>query len=248
MIKVLFTLFLGFQIFCQESNLQYYCTAADSKSYECLLNLINSLHKTNFDNLYELSVFDLGFTHEQLTIIKKIEKVSVYEIEKSNWYKSAAIKKSLEKFPYVLWLNPESTVLQPLDNLFKYIQSNSYFLITIGDEYNHTGYKYSLENHTCKQLRYKFDLENLSRKWILSCEAISTNLMGFTKDVYNELVLQWYETSKNIVSDEQSLLTILAYIQGRKILRQDVTKQKPIYLDINDEQLPFYINSSLTLQ
>src|SRR5271170_46995 len=44
---------------------QYYCTAANSDYFGPLLNLIGSIHDTNFDKVSAIAVFDLGLTEDQ---------------------------------------------------------------------------------------------------------------------------------------------------------------------------------------
>ncbi|MDR3646567.1 MAG: hypothetical protein P4L22_03425 [Candidatus Babeliales bacterium] len=239
-----FIILLCFQINCQ-ANLQNYCTAADSKDYNALLNLIDSIHKTNLIQLGEILIFNSGLDQEQIKYLNNLKKVKVYKTEKTSSHMAFSIKQALEIVPYVLWISPDITVLKPLDALFKYIQSNTYFLTTIGDEYTNIGYKHTLE--VSPNLMHKFDLQDSSRRWILSCELINSNLMGFSKDIYNDLVLQFYEHSKE-TTYEQSLITVLAYIQGRKVLRQSHNPQLPIYLDINGEQVAFYLSSSLVFK
>ena len=45
---------------------QYYCTAANSDYFKILLNLIGSIHETNFDKLGGIAVFDLGLTEDEI--------------------------------------------------------------------------------------------------------------------------------------------------------------------------------------
>ena len=136
------------------TDYQYYCTASDSKYFNNLLNLIGSIHETNYKNLGEIAVFDLGLTKDQIEQLKKIDKISVIKIELTNpdllkqfktshsgkmvpgWYawKFVILKQALELFPYALWIDAGTTILRPLDNLFKYIQQSGYFLCTMGDE------------------------------------------------------------------------------------------------------------------
>ena len=136
---------------------QYYCTAADDHHFALLVNLIGSIHVTNFDHLGEIAVFDLGFTQEQINYLHTVEKVSVHRIKTlthpdiltrfnahpemkmvPGWYtwKFVILKESLDIFPHVLWVDAGTTILKPLDNLFKYIDQTGYFLSNMGDKVN----------------------------------------------------------------------------------------------------------------
>jgi len=75
---------------------QYYCTAADSKYFNLLLHLIGSIHNSNFEELKEVAVFNLGFSVSQKSVLQKIRKVKVYELEKVNSYLLKDLKTSLQ--------------------------------------------------------------------------------------------------------------------------------------------------------
>ena len=60
---------------------QYYCTAADSRFFPHLKNLIGSIHQTNFDVLGEIAVFDLGLINDQINNLQKMQKVTVNKVE-----------------------------------------------------------------------------------------------------------------------------------------------------------------------
>ena len=94
-----------------------FCTAADAKYFKRLLNLIGSLHHTNFDQTKEIAVFDLGLTNDQKETLNGIQKVKLYSIELTHpdlltqfvvrkivpgWYawKFVVLKQTLDIFPY----------------------------------------------------------------------------------------------------------------------------------------------------
>ncbi|MFI5333341.1 MAG: hypothetical protein ACHQVS_04555, partial [Candidatus Babeliales bacterium] len=62
----------------------YVCTAADEQFFKYVKNFIASVQHHNFNDLGEIAVFDLGFTSEQREELSRIEKVRVYDIERTN--------------------------------------------------------------------------------------------------------------------------------------------------------------------
>jgi hypothetical protein len=121
---------------------------SDEQYFNRLVNLIGSVHKTNFNNLKEIAVFDIGLTASQRNYLKKISKIKLCTLEPTNpdmlklfsynnkgrivrgWYswKPVVIKQALDMYEYVLFLDAGTTVLQPLDDLFTHIKQNNYFL------------------------------------------------------------------------------------------------------------------------
>lgn len=67
-----------------QHNPIYFCTAADSRYYWQALNLIGSIQKLHFKELGEIAVYNLGLTDEQRSTLNRIQKVKVYEVEKTN--------------------------------------------------------------------------------------------------------------------------------------------------------------------
>ena len=80
MIRLLLFLFL----FYHNAFSMNICTAADAIYFRHLLNFIGSLHKTNYDQLQVLMVYNLGLTEEQIQYLKHIEKLEVHEVRKVN--------------------------------------------------------------------------------------------------------------------------------------------------------------------
>ena len=254
---------LGLNVFATP---QYYCTAANAPFYDRLLNLIGSIHRTNYENLQEIAVFDLGLNQQMVNRLNAIDKVKVYKLKDSNpnllnvlrWFawKPAVIKESLEIFPYVLWMDAGTTVLQPLDNLFEYIVKTGYFLCTIGDEtvsspVNGVQFQHPVDWETTKFVRDRFHLEALENRWILPKESVMGGLVGASQTT--SFIQDWYQLTKDIryFADDgtapgagrhdQTLLSILGYQQNLKILLQDWTQQQPILLSIDEKEVPFYI-------
>src|SRR3990167_2993543 len=133
---VIVALLISYTIcFSQIPNIpQYYCTAIDSNYFNLFLNLLGSIHHTNFEQLEEIAVFDLGLNANQIAYLNKVQKLKVYSLQPTNpdmlkpfrlhpemgkmvpgWYswKYVAIKQALDMHPYVLWIDAGSTVLKP---------------------------------------------------------------------------------------------------------------------------------------
>lgn len=207
------------QAFTDTQKQLYFSTASDEKYFNLLLNLIGSIHKTNYKNLEEIAVFNLGMTKEQIQYLKTIEKVTVNEVEKTHpdilkqfvtnnygktvpgWYawKPVIMKQVLEKFPYCLWIDAGACILKPIDHLFKYIQQNGYFIHTIGTTRNQDGsFVNTVESQTTRYLLNKFDIKHISRNWILKEEPINCSFWGASRSALNSLVLPFYEFAKDL--------------------------------------------------
>lgn len=255
-------------IYSQSAPL-YFVTAANSLYYHKLINLIGSIHKTNFDNLGEIAVFDLGLTNEQISQLKAIKKVSINTVEITHphiitplhvvdtrmvpgyyAWKGVAIKQALERFPYVFWLDAGSTVLKPLDDLFKYIQQHGYFLGSVGgDAPKNVGWCIT------PYVVNKFCLTSPEYSWILNQECVMASFMGVSKPHLDKFILPLYELAKdlrNFKSDsinpgsisgghDQPLLSILAYSQNLKVFKFDYTQVHPMMLKVDDNEIPFNI-------
>jgi len=149
MVKKFVVLFLIVIAIIHSAIPQYYCFAADDKHYKLLENAIGSIHKTNFKNLVEIAVFDLGFTKSQLEKLSQISKLKIYEVERVNEFitapiltspggrrargafswKPVIIKQCLEMYPYVLYLDAQISILDSLDPIFQTIVDRGYFFL-----------------------------------------------------------------------------------------------------------------------
>lgn len=258
------------------ANLHYYCTASDKNYFQSLLNLIGSIHKTAFNSLGEIAVFDLGLDKEQIEQLNKIQKVSVHKIElthpdllkqfKTNhagktvpgWYawKFVILKQALELFPYALWVDAGTTILKPLDNLFKYIEQSGYFLCTIGDEKLNNQIYHPIRWGATEFVKDYFNLNSQDKKWILDQEPLLSGTIGVSRKCLNYFVKPLYELSRNlrIFEDDGTtpngfgtgrhdliVLSIFAYLNGLTIHNDDYTQQIPIYLNIRNKYETFYV-------
>jgi glycosyltransferase involved in cell wall biosynthesis len=254
---------------------QYYVTAADHKYFEFLLNLIASIHETNFDHLGEIAVANIGLTQEQIDKLNSIEKVRVFEVERANpdilkpfvvnkwgkevpgWYsfKPVTVKQALDRYPYVLWIDASSIVLKPLDNLFKHIQQNGYFVATIGNEIINGKYRFPMRWCTTKRVIEAFGLNEPELSWVMDAEQIMTTTFGISKDSA-PLFTDFFETSKDIslfIDDgstpdgigtgrhDQTVLSIFAYTHNLIVHKQDYTQEKPMPLMVDAKEMPFYM-------
>ncbi|HBR70479.1 TPA: hypothetical protein DIC20_03825 [Candidatus Dependentiae bacterium] len=210
--KFLFYFLSLFFILVHPTELQYYCTYADSRHYELLLNLIGSIHRIDFDRLGEIMVFDLGLNEGQRKHLDTIQKANVYEVEKVNsdiltpfvsspsgkiargWFtwKPVVIKQALDKYPYVLCIDAGVTVLKSLDYLFEYIREHGYFLIS------------NLPIMTCNIARrvtrsVLHDVINKEdpsiKNFLLKNDTImiSAGLQGLSRDVLDSYVVPMYK-------------------------------------------------------
>ena len=247
----------------------YFCTASDTKFFKILKSFIGSVHKTNFDHLGEIAVFNLGLTKKQINEINSMQKVHVYEVERTHpdiikqvkvdlggrtvpgWYawKPVAIKQALDMFPYVLWQDAGNVVLKPLDDLFEHIRQNGYLLLCGGRKN---------KNHTTQYLIKKFKLDQEDRKYVLDQNQCSAgSALGISRDnytAYNEFILPIYELTKDLrnFSDDgtcpggfgrarhdQTVFSIFTSLLKLNLMR---TSQRPtqIFLTIDGKKIPFY--------
>ena len=273
---------------------QYYCTAACKDYYDRVLNLIGSIHRHNFDNVIEIAVFDLGLNSNQIEILQKIAKVHVYSSIredypsllnryippdasshfgwqwKPGWYawKPIAIHEVLQKFPYVLWLDAGCTIQRSLDNLFRYIDQDGYFLATIGDDLfsdrfiiddegnQHLAPIHPLGLGTTQFVKEQFDLENPQNAWMLDQEFVMATLLGVAKRSELLFLNEWHALTQDIrnfaddgttpdgwgtARHDQTLLSILALRNNLKIFPLDSVQGTAINLDLQGDKHPLYM-------
>lgn len=192
----------------------YFCTAADDKHFPILLNMIGSIHLHNFYDVEKILVYDLGLSEINKTQLQNIKKVELCEVEATNpdiltdietgpnrkikglfSWKPVVIKDALDKCPYVLYLDSGTTVLKPLNDLFKHIEQNGYLLLDCGKSIRWMATKYVID---------KFDLESDDNRFLLDDDllGIDAGFQGVSRKVYDEYVLPMYELSKDIKNFE----------------------------------------------
>lgn len=188
----------------------YFCTAADDRHFPLLMNLIGSIHEHNFYETAQIRVYDLGMTEAQLHELKNIKRVVLCNVEKTNQdilnlietgknrsvrglfsWKPVIIKDSLDACEYVLYLDAGTTILSPLNKLFKHIIQNNYLFFDCG---------HSIKWMTPTHVIEKFDLDSDELRWLLADDTfgIDAGFMGVSRVLYDDFVLPMYELSKNI--------------------------------------------------
>lgn len=260
--------FSFFSSYCY--NPQYFCTAANAKYFDGLKALIGSIHKSNFDHLGQIAVFNLGLTKKQIDEINSMEKVKVYEVKLTHpdllkpfnvfgnkwvpgWYawKPVVIKQALDLFPYVVWQDAGNLTFRPLDDLFTHIIQKGYFLNRAGN---------LNKNHTTHYIIKKFNLDSQNNKWILELPQVEAGLIGISRTctiAYEKFLLPVYELTKDLKNFEddgtcplgfgwaryeQPLFTMLAYQLGLEIFTK-YKKPTQIYLHVDNQKIPFYLDS-----
>lgn len=192
---------------------QYYCTAADAGYFDRLMNLIASIHTTNYERLDTIAVFDLGLNQKQIQRLRHIKKVQVFELEKYNpaittpfssdnnnslkrapgWYafKDVALQQALGLFPYVLWIDAGSTVLKSLVNLFNHIEQQGYFFCTVGGCPVNWG--------STKILHDTFNLDTPESRWILEAEMVMGGVFGIKRDsvAHQQVLTPMYQAAQD---------------------------------------------------
>lgn len=244
----------------------YFCTAADSKYFAPLLNLIGSIHTTCFDRLGEIAVFDLGLTQEQIQHLNTIAKVSVHNVKLVHpdllkpckthhngktvpgWYawKFVILQQALDLFPYVLWVDAGTTILKPLDTLFNYIQQTGYFLSTIGDEKLNNQLRHPIQWCTTTYVKHYFQLDLPERKWILAQEPVLSNTIGASRKALDYLV----KPLRNFVDDLRLFVDDGTTPMGFGTGRHDLTllsifaylQGLTIHHQDHTQQIPIYLS------
>jgi|TARA_S200002703_G_scaffold153457_1_gene155070 hypothetical protein len=245
----------------------YFCTAADSNHYPVLLNQIGSIFKHNEKDLKNIAVFNLGLKPEEIATINSIDRVEVFEVEKTNplitesihcnngrWiaglfsWKPVVIKKSLEMFPYVLYMDSGTMLMNPANDLFDHIKENNYFVTDCG---------HSIKWMTPKYIINKLNLESDETKWILDDDTlgIDAGFQGVSREMLDSYIMPLYEMSKeiqNFLDDgtcpdglgtarhDQPLFSIQARKLGLDILKHDRDPEECI-LTFDNKKVPLHI-------
>jgi hypothetical protein len=208
----------------------YYCTAVDEAYFARLVNLIGSIHKNDFDNLGMIAVFDLGMTEEQSALLNTMQKVTIYQVEKKNadiltpfkthphgwkkrgWFswKPVVIKQSLDMFPYVLYVDAGTTILQPLTDLFKHIRQNGYFLLDTG---------HNIEQRITQPVIEKLlsEMSSADQTMILDKNTMELDggCQGLSSAVYLDYVLPMYNLASDLTLFMDDGSARLGFGEGR---------------------------------
>jgi len=255
----------GFNL--KDSIPMYFCTAADEKHYPLLVNMIGSIFHHNFYDVVSVRVYDIGLTDIQKAELANMKKVTVCEVERTNpdiltyietgvnrhvrglfAWKPVLIKDTLDHCEYALYLDAGTTILKPLNQLFRHIKQNGYLLFDCG---------HSIKKMTTKYLIDKLDLQSQDSEWILSDDTfgVDAGFMGISRQVYDEYVLPAYEFAKDIKNftddgtcpdgwgygrHDQTLFSILARLNGYELSYHD-NPNVDCHLTIDGKSVPFHI-------
>lgn len=198
-----------------QKNPVYICTASDEHYFPCLVNLIGSIHKNNFNEIEQIAVFNLGLTQAQLEYLSSIEKLAVYSIELTHpdlltrfntrpwgkpvpgWYawKPVILKQAFDLFGFdatIFWIDAGTTIYRDLSPLFAYTQQHGYFF--------HNGSPWPLNKETTQFVKNAFDLYSDKNIWMLADnqQGLEAGLMGVTRKVYETIVKPMYELTKDL--------------------------------------------------
>ncbi|MFZ5953484.1 MAG: hypothetical protein ACOYT8_00110 [Candidatus Dependentiae bacterium] len=263
-------LFLFVISFVHAQEPLHFCTASDSRYFNCLINLIGCLHKHNFDQIGTIAVFDLGMTAEQKEHVSRIAKVSIHDVEKVHpdiitpmqtthwgkmvpgWYawKAVIIKQALDMVDCVLYIDAGTTIYKPLDDLFKHIRHAGYFF--------HNGSPWCIQQETTQYVINKFDLASSEKKWLLDedIKGLEAGFMGLTRRVYDSFVMPAYQLAHDLrnFADDGScrggfgncrhdipIFSMIALLNGLTIYHHFKQPCQTLWLDTDEGKIPFHI-------
>ncbi len=266
---LLITLFPFFTFSTQ--NPIYICTAADEQYFPCLINLIGSIHKNNFDDIQEIAVFDLGLNQQQIAYLNGVEKLTIYPIEITHpdllkrintrtwgkpipgWYawKPVILKQAFDLFgdnSTIFWIDAGTTILKSLAHLFEYVEEKGYFF--------HNGCDWPINKETTNFVKKEFDLDNPEKAWLKSIPGMEAGFMGVTKKIYDQFILPMYRFSFDLryfaddgscpegfgyCRHDQALFSLVALTNNMTIFHHYAMPQEMLYLNVRGQMLPFHI-------
>lgn len=250
------------------SRLHYYCTVADEKHYQMVINLIGSIHAVDFENLQEIAVFDLGFTEKQKNTLSRMKKVRVCQVEKTHpdilkyfkssdggrmirgWFawKPVIIKQAADMYPYFLYMDAGTTVLRPLNDLFDYIQENGSFLMSIAP--------HTIEERITKPVIEKVVLQQSKedQELVMSPNTfmIDAGLQGFSSAVYQNYIMPVYNLTYDLSLFADDGSAKLGFGAGRHdqtifsmyvyLAKLKTLAQGWMNLKVNGRDIPFHVH------
>lgn len=200
---------LLFSFFALHPIPHYYATSADARHFSDLTKLISSIKRNDWQDRLEIVVFNLGLRSDQVRYLQRQDKVKVVELENVNpdalkcfdagnkrkitgWFiwKPIAIKQALDMYPYVLYLDADMLVLKPLENLFKHIEQNGYFLIDAESKI--------LDRVTKPVLDKIIDnMDLLDKQKVLASTMSCGGIQGLSRIMLKDYVLPIFEHAKD---------------------------------------------------
>jgi hypothetical protein len=189
-------------------------TAANSPYFNSLKTLIASLHRTSYEVVDKIYVFDLGLTKKQREAISKCLKTEVVDLPtnidsepKQHVYKPFCVHWGTNLAKNVLWLDAGVMALQSIQEIYNIIESEGIFLV--GDK------------HLNKKFTHDKCIEIMNAtKQELNDKQLSSGILGFKSNGnYQQLINEafHFSTINGCVSGnqqrhrhDQSVYSILA--------------------------------------
>lgn len=250
----------------ENGTLHYFCTVSDEKHYPLLINLIGSIHKNDFNHLDEIAVFDIGLNTDQRETLERMAKVKVFTVEKkhpdmltpfltANWgkvvrgwysWKPVLMKQALDMYPYFLFLDAGSLVLNSPDKLFKHIDQNGYLFVGVSHNIVDRMTSY-VKNHFVTRLKPEEQQIVMDK----NTQMIAGGVQGLSRYLYFDYIFPLYLIAGKLefFSDDgsanlgfgsgrhdQTLMSIL--VRGKKyhVMNPDGWSN----LKINNQNIPFH--------
>ncbi len=246
----------------------YYCTVADAKYFPLLLSLIGSIHEVDYDHLNQIAVFDIGMTEEQRATLEKIEKTHVYDVEKVHpnifteyranndgkivpgWYlwKPVILKQASEKFPYFLYVDAGTLILNSPDALFSHIEQNGYFFLNISPH----NIEARVTKSVLEKVVAKFPPEKQKHLLREDTPMIDAGLQGISQKIYQRYILPNYKLASDFTlfaddgsaklgfgaaRHDQTLSSIFVHVENLHLNPQGWSNLK-----VDGREVPFHMH------
>lgn len=201
----------------------YICTAANSPYFKRLINLIGSLHATQFDQIAEIAVYDLGLSEDQVKLLRSVKKVVVLPLNAENSevlkpifipankmhpdypyqnrnvigaysWKAVVFKRALQR-----WKDKPIIWLDAGTTVLKSLQPLVEHIKNVGyflctPDYGDTPLSWG----TIKAVIKRLNLDDDTRSWILKKPFAMAGIVGFSQKVADCLINPLYECTKDL--------------------------------------------------
>ena len=207
-------------------------TAANSKYFDSLKTLISSIHKTSYDIVDEIIIYDLGLDVLEIDFLNGLEKCKTVNIKNAYLgdlpfdefldptcyaFKCFCLVDARKYGENIFWLDSGACALQSIYKIFEIIKNDEIFCV--GDKHlnkNYTSYK-------CSELMSATETE-------LNDTQLSAGIIGYKKNGKHQHIFdKAYEFSKikdciigheNNHRHDQSIFSIL--MSRFNIVKQDI--------------------------
>lgn len=181
-------------------------TASDNTYFNCLLGLIGSIIRNHDQGSYSIAVYNLGLSPLNISILKRIPDIEIFEVEKVNpdiikplrkhekgderkvpglySWKPVAIKQELDKHERVLWMDAGSVATANLHEVWEHIINEDYLFTGIGPVYYQTPIT----------LKARLGIGDE----IMGKQALNASVMGVSIYIYYDIIIPMYEFCKDI--------------------------------------------------